>query len=222
MRLWHCCPERHGCPILGGPQSQSGWGSGQPDLLGGSQPTAQGWSLMILKVSSNPIILWFLTTPIILWFSTPSIILLLFSCSAALLCMWEQSFFSQLAVRGGRGAQRKPTAPSHTEGTHHSRALHEGTIPSALHRQRRLRWRGDRSPVLWWVKGHNPHRAGSAWISHCHFAFGLLYTVWSCKLGILHRCGCLWLFSFPSPRLSPLHTCWKLWFYTLNVPRWDI
>lgn len=32
-----------GCPIPGGIQGQVAWGTGQPELVGGKQPTAGGW-----------------------------------------------------------------------------------------------------------------------------------------------------------------------------------
>jgi len=35
LRRWHSCPEKLWCPILGGAQGQLGWGSGQPELVGG-------------------------------------------------------------------------------------------------------------------------------------------------------------------------------------------
>jgi len=34
------------CPIPGGAQGQAMWGSGQPELVGGSQPRAGGWNCM--------------------------------------------------------------------------------------------------------------------------------------------------------------------------------
>ena len=51
------CAERCGFPILGGAQIQVGWGHGHPDLVGGNQPMAGGWSLRIVEVPSNPTIL---------------------------------------------------------------------------------------------------------------------------------------------------------------------
>jgi len=36
---WRCCPESCGCFIPVGAQGQVGWGPGQPELVGGSQPT---------------------------------------------------------------------------------------------------------------------------------------------------------------------------------------
>ena len=44
---WYSCPESCGCPIPGGAQGWVGWGPGQPELVGGSQPTAgvgNGWA----------------------------------------------------------------------------------------------------------------------------------------------------------------------------------
>ena len=42
-----------GCPILGDAQDQTGWGPGQPELVGGSQPMARGWCCVVFKVPSN-------------------------------------------------------------------------------------------------------------------------------------------------------------------------
>ena len=42
------------CPIPGGAQGQDGWGPGQPELVGGNQPMAEGWDLVDLNVPSNP------------------------------------------------------------------------------------------------------------------------------------------------------------------------
>jgi len=56
VRPWHCCPEGCGCPIPGGAQGQVGWGPGQPELVGGSQPMAgvgAGWALRTLPTSAN-------------------------------------------------------------------------------------------------------------------------------------------------------------------------
>ena len=52
------CPESCGCPIPGGAQGQVGWGPGQPELVGGSQPMAgvgTGWCLRSLPTQA---ILW--------------------------------------------------------------------------------------------------------------------------------------------------------------------
>ena len=48
-----CC----GCHISGGAQGQAGQGPGQPDPMGGNQPTALDWNWMGFKVPSNPTIL---------------------------------------------------------------------------------------------------------------------------------------------------------------------
>lgn len=34
----------YGCPIPGGAQCQAGWGPGQPSMVGGNQPIAEGWN----------------------------------------------------------------------------------------------------------------------------------------------------------------------------------
>jgi len=55
VRPWQCCPESCGCPIPGGAQGQAGWGSGQPELVGVSQPMAgvgTGWALRPLPMQS--------------------------------------------------------------------------------------------------------------------------------------------------------------------------
>ena len=45
LRHWPGCPENLWCPIPGRVQSQAGWGSGLPVLVGGNQPTpAARWS----------------------------------------------------------------------------------------------------------------------------------------------------------------------------------
>lgn len=42
-----------GCSIPGCAQGPTGWGPGQSDPVGGNQPTAKGWSWMVLKVTST-------------------------------------------------------------------------------------------------------------------------------------------------------------------------
>lgn len=49
--------EAVGVPIPGDAQGQARWDSGQPDLVGGNQPSAGVWGLVGFKVSSNPIVL---------------------------------------------------------------------------------------------------------------------------------------------------------------------
>jgi len=39
MRPWHSCPESCGCPTPGGAEGWVGWSPGQPELVGGNQPT---------------------------------------------------------------------------------------------------------------------------------------------------------------------------------------
>jgi len=61
-------------PSLEGAQGH-GWGPGQPDLVGGSQPMAGCWNGMIFEVPSKPTILWFyvgtqIDLPFWLWFSS--------------------------------------------------------------------------------------------------------------------------------------------------------
>lgn len=46
-------PESCECPLPGGAQGQVGWGPGQPELVGGNQPTAGGWDQVGFKVLSN-------------------------------------------------------------------------------------------------------------------------------------------------------------------------
>jgi len=55
VRQWHGCPELW-VPIPGGAQGH-GWGPGQPELVGGSQPMARGWCCVVFKVSFNETIL---------------------------------------------------------------------------------------------------------------------------------------------------------------------
>ena len=55
VRQWHGCPELW-VPIPGGAQGH-GWGPGQPQLVGGSQPMARGWCCVVFKVSFNETIL---------------------------------------------------------------------------------------------------------------------------------------------------------------------
>lgn len=46
-----------GCPESpGSAQGQVGRGPGQPELVGGNQPMAGNWGLMVFKVPSNPAI----------------------------------------------------------------------------------------------------------------------------------------------------------------------
>jgi len=52
VRLWHSCPQKLWCPIPGGAQGQVGWGSGQPELVGGSLPMAESWNSWPLDLSS--------------------------------------------------------------------------------------------------------------------------------------------------------------------------
>jgi len=42
VKTWQYCPESCGCPIPGGALGWVGWGLGQPELMGGNQPTAVG------------------------------------------------------------------------------------------------------------------------------------------------------------------------------------
>lgn len=54
MRQWRrLVREEDGCPISGGVQGPAEWGSGQSELLGGNQPTAENWKCMIYIVPSN-------------------------------------------------------------------------------------------------------------------------------------------------------------------------
>jgi len=53
VRPGHGCPESCGCPIPEGAQGWAGWGSGQPELVGGTGPTAGGWDWAGFNVSSN-------------------------------------------------------------------------------------------------------------------------------------------------------------------------
>ena len=39
------CPEKLWCPIPGGTQGQDGWGSGQPELVGGNPAHTGGLEL---------------------------------------------------------------------------------------------------------------------------------------------------------------------------------
>jgi len=42
VRRWHSCPEKLWGPIPGGTQGQEGWGSGQPELVGGNPAGDRG------------------------------------------------------------------------------------------------------------------------------------------------------------------------------------
>ena len=67
VRHWHRLPREAvnvpslekvtqkscGCPIPIDAQGQVGWGTGQPDLVRGNQPTTGCWSWVIFKVPSN-------------------------------------------------------------------------------------------------------------------------------------------------------------------------
>jgi len=53
-RSWHSCPEKLWCPIPGGAQGQVGWGSGQPELVGGSPAHGRGWGSVGFEAPSNP------------------------------------------------------------------------------------------------------------------------------------------------------------------------
>ena len=46
--------RRCGRPIPGAVQGQAGWGPGQPELVGGTLPTAAGWNWTDLKIPSSP------------------------------------------------------------------------------------------------------------------------------------------------------------------------
>jgi len=53
VRCWHSCPEKLWCPISGGTQGQVGWGSGQPELVGGSPVHGRGWNYTVFEIPSN-------------------------------------------------------------------------------------------------------------------------------------------------------------------------
>mgnify|MGYP001852133959 CR=1 FL=1 len=54
VRHWQSCPEKLWVPIPGGAQGQVGWGSGQPELLGGSPAFSRDWGWVGFKFCSKP------------------------------------------------------------------------------------------------------------------------------------------------------------------------